>query len=62
MKLIINKETIILIAGQFGQIAKEFYKKECKISVLESSTKMAGARNVLVKFRLDYDNSEWVNI
>lgn len=51
---------MVIVLGQFGQIAKDFFKKECRITVLDSSNTMAGARNVLVKFRLDYDNREWV--
>lgn len=50
----------IIVLGQLAQIAEEFYNKDTKISVLDSSVKAEGGRNVMVKFRLDYDNREWV--
>lgn len=49
-----------LFAGQLYQIAEEFYNTQLAIKVLEEATTAPGARNFLVKFRLDFDNQEFV--
>jgi Heme NO binding associated. len=49
-----------LFTGQLYQIAEEFYNTQLSIKVLEEATTVPGARNVLVKFRLDFDNKEFI--
>lgn len=46
--------------GQLYQIAEELYNTQLAIKVLEEVTSVPGTRNVLVKFRLDFDNREFV--
>lgn len=48
------------LMGQLYQIAEEFYNTKLAIKVLEEATTVPGTRNVLVKFRLDFDNREFV--
>ncbi|XP_076171822.1 soluble guanylate cyclase 89Da-like [Ptiloglossa arizonensis] len=48
------------LMGQLFQIAKELYETDLNISVLESSNNIPGSRNVLVKFRIDFDNREYI--
>jgi guanylate cyclase len=49
-----------LFSGQLYQIAEELYNTQLDIKVLEEVTSAPGTRNVLVKFRLDFDNREFV--
>ena len=49
-----------LFTGQLYQIAEEFYNTKLTIKVLEEATTVPDARNVLVKFRLDFDNQEYI--
>jgi guanylate cyclase len=49
-----------LFTGQLYQIADELYNTQLAIKVLEEVTSAPGTRNVLVKFRLDFDNREFV--
>lgn len=49
-----------LFTGQLYQIAEEFYNTKLAIRVLEESTTVSGARNILIKFRLDFDNQEYI--
>lgn len=53
---------IELLAGQLFQIAKDLYNTELNITVLESSNNVPGSRNVMVKFRIDFDNRQYVSI
>nr|CAD7455710.1 unnamed protein product [Timema tahoe] len=46
--------------GQLYQIAEELYNTQLAIKVLEENTSAPGSRKVLVKFRLDFDNREFV--
>ncbi|XP_046418773.1 soluble guanylate cyclase 89Da-like isoform X1 [Neodiprion fabricii] len=46
--------------GQLFQIAEDIYKMKLDIKVLETSTTVPGSRNVLVKFRIDFDNREYI--
>ncbi|XP_031838866.1 soluble guanylate cyclase 89Da-like [Nomia melanderi] len=46
--------------GQLFQIAEELYKTKLNIRVLESSNNIPGSRNVMVKFRIDFDNREYI--
>jgi guanylate cyclase len=49
-----------LLTGQLYQIAEELYNTELSIKVLEEATSVPGVRKVLVRFRLDFDNREFV--
>jgi guanylate cyclase len=49
-----------LLTGQLYQIAEEVYNTQLSIKVLEETTSVPGARKVQVKFRLDFDNREFV--
>nr|CAD7602785.1 unnamed protein product [Timema genevievae] len=42
------------------KIAEELYNTQLAITVLEENTSAPGSRKVLVKFRLDFDNREFV--
>ncbi|XP_058791395.1 soluble guanylate cyclase 89Db-like isoform X2 [Phymastichus coffea] len=46
--------------GQLYQIAEELYETALGIRVLESSNSIPGTRSVMVKFRIDFDNSNYV--
>ncbi|XP_076659417.1 soluble guanylate cyclase 89Da-like [Halictus rubicundus] len=46
--------------GQLFQIAEDIYKIKLNIKVLESSNNIPGSRNVMVKFRIDFDNREYI--
>ncbi|XP_034936653.1 soluble guanylate cyclase 89Da-like isoform X1 [Chelonus insularis] len=46
--------------GQLFQIAKDLYETTLDIRVLESSNNIPGSRNVMVKFRIDFDNRDYV--
>nr|CAD7395685.1 unnamed protein product [Timema poppensis] len=50
----------VLSTGQLYQIAEELYNTQLAIKVLEENTSAPGSRKVLVKFRLDFDNREFV--
>ncbi|XP_012288927.1 soluble guanylate cyclase 89Db [Orussus abietinus] len=47
--------------GQLYQIAKELYDTSLDIRVLESSNNIPGSRSVMVKFRIDFDNRDYVH-
>lgn len=47
--------------GQLFQIAKELYNTELDIKVLESSNNIPGSRSVMVKFRINFDNRQYVS-
>lgn len=68
--------SVVWSAGQLDQIANDVYDTNLKIRVLQeentsavsaqqlmasSATKAAGPQNVLVKYRLDFDNSAFVD-
>ncbi|KAK0157521.1 hypothetical protein PV328_011258 [Microctonus aethiopoides] len=46
--------------GQLFQIAKDLYETTLDIRVLESSNNNPGSRNVMVKFRIDFDNRDYI--
>ncbi|XP_076238178.1 soluble guanylate cyclase 89Da [Calliopsis andreniformis] len=46
--------------GQLFQIAKDLYETDLKITVLETSNSIPGSRSVMVKFRIDFDNREYI--
>ncbi|XP_021937378.1 soluble guanylate cyclase 89Db-like isoform X2 [Zootermopsis nevadensis] len=46
--------------GQLYQIAEELYNTQLSINVLEETTSVTGTRKVLVRFRLNFDNQEFV--
>ncbi|XP_029173024.1 soluble guanylate cyclase 89Db-like [Nylanderia fulva] len=46
--------------GQLFQIAKDLYNTELNIRVLESLNNIPGSRNVMIKFRIDFDNHPYV--
>ncbi|XP_053996813.1 soluble guanylate cyclase 89Db-like isoform X1 [Hylaeus anthracinus] len=48
------------LMGQLYYIAKELYETDLIISVLESSNNIPGSRSVMVKFRIDFDNREYI--
>ncbi|XP_043590603.1 soluble guanylate cyclase 89Da-like isoform X5 [Bombus pyrosoma] len=48
------------LMGQLFQIAKELYETDLVIRVLGSSNNIPGSRSVMVKFRIDFDNREYV--
>ncbi|XP_049785807.1 soluble guanylate cyclase 89Db-like [Schistocerca cancellata] len=48
------------LMGQLYQIAQELYDIALRIAILEEQTALSGARNVQVRFRIDFDNSEWM--
>ncbi|XP_072747982.1 soluble guanylate cyclase 89Db [Anoplolepis gracilipes] len=48
------------LMGQLFHIAKELYNTELSIRVLESSNNIPGSRNVMVKFRIDFDNHQYI--
>lgn len=48
------------IQGQLYQIAEEIYNIGLQIKVLEEGTAAAGSKNVFVKFRLEFDNNEYM--
>ena len=48
------------ILGQLYQIADELYNTKLSIKVLEEENALPGAKKVLVKFRLDFDNRDFV--
>lgn len=52
---------ISFISGLLDQIAKENFNLDLKTKVLESGTSMVEGRNiVIVTFRLDFDNVNYV--
>ncbi|XP_012250694.1 soluble guanylate cyclase 89Da-like [Athalia rosae] len=46
--------------GQLFQIAEDVYQTKLNITVLESLTTIPGSRNVLVKFRINFDNRAYI--
>ncbi|KAK1134526.1 hypothetical protein K0M31_007308 [Melipona bicolor] len=48
------------LMGQLFQIAKELYETDLVIRVLGSSNNIPGSRSVMVKFRIDFDNREYI--
>ncbi|XP_076546019.1 soluble guanylate cyclase 89Da isoform X2 [Osmia lignaria lignaria] len=48
------------LMGQLFQIAKELYEIDLNIKVLGSSNNIPGSRSVMVKFRIDFDNREYI--
>ncbi|XP_066591877.1 soluble guanylate cyclase 89Da-like [Prorops nasuta] len=46
--------------GQLYQIAEDLYQTSLDIRVLESSNNIPGSRSVMVKFRIDFDNRDYV--
>ncbi|XP_032673100.1 soluble guanylate cyclase 89Da-like isoform X2 [Odontomachus brunneus] len=48
------------LMGQLFQIAKDLYDTELNIRVLETSNNIPGSRNVMVKFRIDFDNCQYI--
>lgn len=52
---------IQFFVGQLFQIAKELYETDLVIRVLGSSNNIPGSRSVMVKFRIDFDNREYVS-
>ncbi|XP_068082929.1 soluble guanylate cyclase 89Db [Anabrus simplex] len=68
----VDKEGVVLVyrstrqgftqyfMGQLYQIAEELYGIQLAITILEEGTSAPGARNVQIRFRLDFDNSEYV--
>ncbi|XP_014213715.1 soluble guanylate cyclase 89Db-like [Copidosoma floridanum] len=46
--------------GQLFQIAEELYETSLDIRVLESSNNIPGTRSVMVKFRIDFDNRNYM--
>ncbi|KOX70464.1 Soluble guanylate cyclase 89Da [Melipona quadrifasciata] len=48
------------LMGQLFQIAKELYETDLIIRVLGSSNNIPGSRSVMVKFRIDFDNREYI--
>lgn len=72
-----SADVFYVVAGQLDQIANEVYATKLKIRVLQeelnstavpaqptassSAAKAAGPQNVLVKYRLDFDNSAFVD-
>ncbi|KAK9505039.1 hypothetical protein O3M35_009189 [Rhynocoris fuscipes] len=46
--------------GQLEYIAEQFFKTELKITVLEEFISNDGFKNVTIKFRLNYDNNEFI--
>ncbi|KAF5295128.1 hypothetical protein FQA39_LY13279 [Lamprigera yunnana] len=50
------------IMGLLRQIATDFFKIKLELTVIENpSTTSAGARNIIIKFRLDYDNNDYID-
>ncbi|XP_024945973.1 soluble guanylate cyclase 89Db isoform X2 [Cephus cinctus] len=47
--------------GQLFQIAKDLYKTTLDIRVLETSNNIPGSQNVMVKFRIDFDNRDYIS-
>ncbi|XP_067214413.1 soluble guanylate cyclase 89Db-like [Linepithema humile] len=48
------------LMGQLFQIAKDLYNIELDIRVLETSNNIPGSRSVMVKFRIDFDNRQYI--
>ncbi|KAL6262140.1 hypothetical protein P5V15_007237 [Pogonomyrmex californicus] len=48
------------LMGQLFQIAKDLYNIDLDIKVLESSNNIPGSRNVMVKFRINFDNRQYI--
>ncbi|XP_011878399.1 PREDICTED: soluble guanylate cyclase 89Da-like [Vollenhovia emeryi] len=46
--------------GQLFQIANDLYNTELDIKILESSNNIPGSRNVMVKFRINFDNRQYM--
>lgn len=51
---------IFKIAGQLEEIANQFFKTLITIQVLQEYLTDDGFKNVTIKFRLNYDNSEFI--
>ena len=56
------KSKLIHFPGQLFQIAEELYDTSLDTRVLESSTDIPGTRSVMVKFRIDFDNRQYVSV
>ncbi|XP_070156239.1 soluble guanylate cyclase 89Db [Polyergus mexicanus] len=48
------------LMGQLFQIAKDLYNTELSIRVLETSNNIPGSRSVMIKFRIDFDNRQYI--
>ncbi|XP_076683204.1 soluble guanylate cyclase 89Db [Andrena cerasifolii] len=48
------------LMGQLFQIAKDIFETDLNITVLETSNNIPGSRSVMVKFRIDFDNREYI--
>ncbi|XP_028046531.1 soluble guanylate cyclase 89Da isoform X3 [Monomorium pharaonis] len=48
------------LMGQLFQIAKDLYNTELDIKVLESLHNIPGSRSVMIKFRINFDNHEYI--
>ncbi|XP_018377678.1 PREDICTED: soluble guanylate cyclase 89Da-like [Trachymyrmex cornetzi] len=48
------------LMGQLFQIAKDLYNTELDIKVLESSNNIPGSRSVMVKFRINFNNQQYI--
>lgn len=60
MKDVLNLITINL--GQLDQIASEIYNLELKTDIVKSENTSIGGRNVIiVTFRLNFDNTQYVS-
>ncbi|KAL0134164.1 hypothetical protein PUN28_001180 [Cardiocondyla obscurior] len=46
--------------GQLFQIAKELYDTELDIQILESLNNIPGSRSVMIKFRINFDNRQYI--
>ncbi|XP_043279347.1 soluble guanylate cyclase 89Da-like isoform X2 [Venturia canescens] len=46
--------------GQLYEIAEDLYETTLDIRVLESSNSIPGSRSVMVKFRIDFDNRDYI--
>lgn len=50
------------VMGQLQQIAKDFYNLKLNVKVVEKASSASGSRNtVIVTYRLDFDNTEYVS-
>lgn len=51
------------VMGQLQQIAKDFYNLKLNVKVVEKASSASGSRNtVIVTYRLDFDNTEYVSV
>lgn len=52
----------ISVAGELYEIARDVYNLDLSISILESKQVKCGRNNVMVRFRLDFDNLNYVSL